>query len=170
MRPHLSILLALVIAMPLSACSVGKEIHFRKGKPQLVADPDNVSAMLADAADRAATSLEQLAAVEQSRSPGVAVAPVSDAPLELRRAVTVNWVGPVEPLVKNLADRTSYNFVVVGATPPVPVVISLDVENKPVIEALRDIGLQMGLRADIRIDGNSRSIEIHYAPVTGIGS
>ena len=136
---------------------------------QMVATPDNVSAMLAQAADRASTALETLAAVEYHRSPSVPVAPIGDAPIQLRRAVTVNWVGPAEPITRTLAERADYNFITVGATPPIPVVISLDVENKPVIEVLRDIGLQLGQRGDIRVDGESRMIELHYPPNTGVG-
>ncbi|MGB0719480.1 MAG: DotD/TraH family lipoprotein [Bdellovibrionales bacterium] len=150
----------------LNACETAS---FSDESPQLVAEPDKVSALLAEAADRASKSLETLASTEYARTPGVAVAPIGDAPRELRRAVTVNWIGPVEPIVKSLANRASYNFNVVGSAPPVPVVVSIDAENKPVIEILRDIGLQLGLRADIRVDAPSRIIEVHYAPNTGAG-
>jgi len=151
-----------------SACSA-KRGGFSNGAPQLVANPDKVSLMLADAADRAAASLEKLAAVEYAQSSGVAAAPIGNAPVELRRAMTLDWTGPVEPLVKALADRTSYNFIVVGAQPPVPVVVSVHAENQPAINILRDIGLQLGARADVRVDGNRRVVEIHYAPTSGLG-
>ncbi len=139
---------------------------FSDSAPQLVATPDSVSAMLADAADRAADSLETLAAVEYARAPSVSVSPVGNAPTELRRAITVNWIGPVEPITKTLADRASYQFVTVGNPPPVPIVVSVDVQNTPVIEVLRSIGLQLGQRADIKVDSAGRIVEIHYPPNT----
>lgn len=142
---------------------------FSNSHPQLVAQPDAVSAMLADAADRASKSLETLAAVEYSRSPGVAVGPVGNAPTELRRAITVNWIGPVEPITKTLSERAGYSFQVVGNPPPVPVVVSLDVENTPVIDVLRNIGLQLGMRGDVKVDGPGHAVEIHYPPNTGVG-
>ena len=126
--------------------------------------------MLADAADRAAASLEKLAAVEHARSPGVAIGPVGNAPLEMRRAMTVQWVGPVEELVKTLAQRGNYSFIVVGSAPPIPVIVSVDANNTPIIDILRDVGLQMGMRADVRVDGRKKIVEIHYAPNTGAGS
>jgi defect-in-organelle-trafficking protein DotD len=159
----LSIALLLSCMVLLPAC----ESRFREGAPQLVAEPDNVAAMLADAADRAANSLEKLAAVDYARSPGVAVGPVSGAPAELRRAISLQWTGPVEQVAQALADRSSYNFLIVGASPPVPIVVEIDAENKPVVEVLRDIGLQMGKRADIRVDAERKVVEIHYAPVAG---
>lgn len=153
----------------LSACGGSPAREFSNAHPQLVAQPDTVSAMLADAADRAANSLETLAAVEYSRGPGVAVGPVGDAPTELRRAITVNWVGPVESITKTLADRAGYNFLTVGAPPVVPVVVSVDVDNTPVIDVLRNIGLQLGMRGDIKVDGPGRVVELHYPPNTGVG-
>ena len=150
-----------------SACAPGQPLFNRT--PQVVASPDKVSAQLAEAADRASVALETLAAVEQARSPGIAVAPIENAPPELRRAITVNWVGPVEQITKTLADRAGYSFNVVGNTPVTPVVVSLDVENKPVIDVLRNIGLQLGMRADIRVDGTRRVVEIQYAPNPGVG-
>lgn len=156
----------LFLAVTLSACGTVPQ-HFSNKTPQIVASPDKVSSMLAEAADRASGALEKLAAVEYARTPGVAVAPIANAPRELRRAITVNWVGPVEPITKTLAERASYRFIVLGVSPAVPIVVSLDVENTPVIDVLRDIGLQMGNRADIRVDAQRRTVEVHYPPAEG---
>ena len=163
-RPFLNICLCMS-AVALIGCETAKS--FSNSTPQLVAEPDTVSAMLADAATRASSALETLAAVEHGRGPAIAAAPIGDAPTNLRRAITVNWVGPAEQITKILADRASYNFVVVGVKPSVPVVVSIDAENKPVIEVLRDVGLQLGLRADVRVDADQELVEIHYAPNTG---
>jgi defect-in-organelle-trafficking protein DotD len=163
-----ALLTCLASLVLLSACDTPAR-EFSNSHPQLVAQPDTVSAMLADAADRATNSLETLAAVEYARGPGVAVGPVGDAPTELRRAITVNWVGPVEPITKTLADRAGYNFLTVGSPPVVPVVVSIDVDNTPVIDVLRNIGLQLGMRGDIKVDGPGRVVELHYPPNTGVG-
>ena len=165
--PSLKILLASVVL--LTGCETANEA-FSGDSPQLVAAPDSVSAMLADAADRAATSLETLAAVEYARSPGVAVSTIDQAPPELRRSITINWVGPVEPITKTLADRAGYSFLAIGSTPPVPLVVSLDIQNRPIIDVLRDLGLQLGMRADIKVDAERRVVEIHYAPNSGLSS
>ncbi len=136
---------------------------------QVVASPDKVSLMLAEAADKASNSLQTLAAIEQDKSPGVAVEPISNAPDELSRAITLTWVGPPEAVLRKLADRASYNFVTLGSRPPVPLVINVDVQNKKVIEVLRDVGLQLGVRGDVKVDSEKQIIELHYAPVNGVG-
>lgn len=147
----------------LTACN-GAAVRMQD--PQVVAAPDRVSAMLANAADKASNALQNLAAVEQAKAPPAELARLDDAPIELRRAITVSWIGPVDNITKMLADRASYGFDAFGDVPPVPVVVNIDVENKPIIDVLRDIGLQLGARADVRVDGNRRVVELHYAPVT----
>ena len=142
--------------------------NFSNATPQIVSQPDAVNAMLAEAATKASSALETLAAVEQAQSPVPTAAPVGDAPLSLRRAITVNWVGPVEQIAKTLADRASYEFIALGTPPPTPIVVSVDVENMPIIEVLRDIGLQMGQRANITVDAGESVVEVHYPQVPGV--
>lgn len=153
----------LIAAAALAGCANHKR------NAQVVTSPDKVSLMLAEAADRASNSLETLASIEQSKAPGVAVQPIYNAPEELARAITITWVGPPEQILRKLADRASYNFVTLGNRPPVPLVVNVDVQNQPVIEVLRDIGLQLGVRGDVKVDSERGIIELHYAPVTGVG-
>lgn len=164
---HIVPIFCLLALVPLSGCSTGKT--FSNASPQLVAAPDAVSARLAEAADRASNALENLAAVESAKKARPALTPISNAPRELQRAVTISWTGPAEPITKILAERASYNFMIKGSPPPLAQVVSIDVENQPVIEVLRNIGLQLGNRADLKVDGNRKVVEIHYAPVTGFG-
>ena len=138
----------------------------RNAKPQIVAEPDQTSLMIADAADRATRALESLAAVEQTRTPSAAqasAAMVPNAPPELQRAVTLDWSGPAEDLIRDLASRANYTFGTLGDQPPTPVIINVNAYNEPLIQVFRDIGLQLGTRADLRLDANRRAVEIIYA-------
>ncbi len=154
-------------ALALAGCQssyIGREA--KNAKPQIVAEPDPTSLMIADAADRATRALESLAAVEQTRTPSAAqsaAAMVPNAPPELQRAVTLNWAGPAEDLVRDLAAHATYSFNMIGDRPPTPVIVNVDAFNKPLIEVFRDVGLQLGTRADLRVDANRRVIEIIYA-------
>lgn len=150
-------------------CSYIEGINTQRD-PQVLAAPDKVSLMLAEAADKTSKAMETLAAVEQAKSPAIAVQPIHNAPPELQRAITVSWIGPAEVISKKLADRASYTFLRIGDPPPIPLVVNIDVENQPVVDVLRDIGLQLGTRADVKVDSVRRTVEIHYAPVTGLGS
>lgn len=146
----------------LAGCETAE--RFSQGNPQLVASPDPVSARLAEAADRASKALQTLAAVENAKLPSTPVPPVHNPPVELSRAISVNWIGPVEPITQSLADRASYHFNILGSPPATPLVVNINVENQPIIDVMRDIGLQLGLRANIKVDAQNQVVEIHYAP------
>ncbi|MCD8571669.1 MAG: DotD/TraH family lipoprotein, partial [Alphaproteobacteria bacterium] len=60
--------------------------------------------------------------------------------------------------------KAGYQFQTVGDKPGTPVVVTINAVNQPVIEVLRDIGLQLGQRGDVRVDGSARIVEIHYPP------
>lgn len=160
------------LAFTTSCTSIGSSSNksgggFSSGSPQIVASPDTVSVMLAESADRASSALEALAAVEKARTPTTAMSPIADVPIELRRTITVNWVGPIEPIAKTLADRAGYSFITLGRDPAVPVVVSIDAENMRVVDVLRDIGLQLGMRGDVKVDAKSKAVELYYTPKSG---
>ena len=162
-RSHLKFL-ALASVLALAACGPWQE-RIKPSQPQMVAEPDNVTVMLADAADRAAMALETLAQVEQVRTPTAAVSTIPNAPAELRRGVTVEWTGPAEPMVEALSQKTGYTYQVFGTQPPVPLLINLKATNRPAIEVFRDIGLQLGSRANLNVDAQRRVVELYYVPV-----
>lgn len=157
-----NIVFLLLAITALAACSAPS----RYKQPQVAASPDKTSMMLAQAADRASSALETLAAIEQTKTPGINTGPVAGAPVELQRGVSINWVGPVENVTQMLANKASYSFTVMGNQPSQPLVVSLDVENKPLIDVLRNVGLQLGSKADIKVDSERRVVELSYAPNT----
>ncbi len=161
--------LPLLCGLALTTGCTSQPIAFSADSPQIVASPDSVSSMLAQSADRASVALETLAAVERARTPAASISPLSDVPQELRRTITVNWVGPIEPIAKTLADRAGYGFLVLGSEPSIPVVVSIDAENTRVVDVLRDVGLQLGMRGDVKVDANAKMVEIYYAPNSGLG-
>jgi len=161
MNKKITVLYATVFAGLLAACTQYKVDQ------QLVAEPDPVALRLTAAVDKASAALQTLASVEQAHNPGAALQVPPSAPVELRRIVSVNWTGPIEPITKTLADRAGYQVQINGSQPPVPVVVSVTAREKTVIEVLRDVGLQAGQRADVVVDPNHHLVEVNYAPVSG---
>jgi defect-in-organelle-trafficking protein DotD len=158
MKRFFLVLAALAPVLVLGAC-------VQQPKPQLVAEPDSTTLRLAVAADRAANALDQLAAIESTRTPVNLPPLTATAPAELRRGVTINWIGPVEPLVKQLADRASYEFKITGNAPEAALVTSVNARHTPVIEILRDVGLQLGGRGELKVDANLKTVELSYGNV-----
>lgn len=155
-----------IFAISLLSLLVTSCAYVPKTQQQLVAEPDSVDLMLADAADRATRALETLSAMERSQNPQPDLAIVPNAPRELQRAVTLNWTGPVEPLVQELSRKAGYRFGTIGARPSTPVIVTISSINKPLINVFRDIGLQMGARADLKVNARTRMIELQYNDFT----
>lgn len=151
-----------LVALALPFLLLGCETYRAAPRPQLVAEPDPLTVRLANAADRAADALATLAAIEQKRTP-VSLPPLAvNAPTELRRTMTVDWYGPPALLLQQMADIAGYNFQETGAKPTIPLVVRLEVRNRPIIEVMRDIGLQVEGRAAVKVDANARIVEISY--------
>ena len=132
--------------------------------PQLVVEPNRVDLRLAEAADKAAQAMATLAEVEAAKNPPPRAQRLDNVPVELKRTVTITWVGPADQLVQRMAERSGYRFTALGDTPPIPLIVNIDVVNRPVMDVLRDIGLQMGQRGSVVLDAENRIVEVHYAP------
>ena len=86
MTKYPSLIVLCIISLTGLALSGCTPQAFKTQNAQLVAAPDRVSSLLADAADRAANSLQTLAAIEQAKAPPVNMARLENAPVELRRS------------------------------------------------------------------------------------
>lgn len=129
----------------------------------VAAEPDIVTVKLAQAADKASKALDSIAGIEQQRSP--AAPPVEDysnVPSNLMQPVSIRWSGPIEQITRTMAERAGLRFRVKGNVPPVPLTVTIDAYQQPIIHVLRDIGLQAGHRADLALDPASGFVEIRY--------
>lgn len=152
-------------------------------RPALAA-PDTVTLRLAEAAEKAANSLDSISRVEQNTAPtapntmgtlggqmGGQMPSNSDAedlagaPPELTAPVTIAWTGPVEPFLSVLAQRAGYTFHTSGAKPPVPVTVTVDAYNQPLLKVIKSAALQVAGKADVVLDASRQAVEVRYAPV-----
>ena len=130
--------------------------------PQAVR-PDPAETRLAEAAERAEAALTMLSRIRAAETS----LPVTELPLKvpaaLRRPVTIDWIGPVETLAERLAAYAGYRFAVAGAGPSRPLIVAVEVRAAPVIEVLRDAGLQAGDAATLTVDAEERSVRLDWA-------
>ncbi|HEU0117312.1 MAG TPA: DotD/TraH family lipoprotein [Alphaproteobacteria bacterium] len=161
MNVRLKVLLSLTGLVMLAGCDNG----YSPAGNNLAAEPDIVSVKLAQAADKASNALDTIAGIEQQRSP--ATPPLEDytgAPANLMQPVSIRWSGPIDQIARQLAEHAGMRFRVKGRTPPVPLTVTVDSYQKPILHVLRDIGLQAGHRADLAVDPNGGVVELRYAP------
>lgn len=169
MRPrHPSVLAALCLVVPLAGGCAPLGLQFgiaTEASPPKASEslrPDPAGIRLAAAAERAEAALSSLAMMRAADSPALVPDLPAEAPPELRRAVTIDWVGPLETLAEALARRAEYGFVMAGAPSVRPVMVSVTVRDTPLIEVLRDLGLQAGNAATLVVDANGRTVRLDW--------
>lgn len=134
-------------------------------KPPMNAPSDDASMRLVEAASSVSNSLSELAEIEAAATPpGVTGKPLPDSEnYALQSRATVDWSGPIEPLLERIAKLTGFHLRVLGKAPAIPVLVSISAHNKPYTEILRDAALQAGNKADVLVYSSSRVIELRYA-------
>ena len=130
--------------------------------------PDPAEMRLAEAASRAEAALTTLARIESARTPPPPAGVPADrpgsspVPPELRRTVTLDWIGPLKTLAATLARYAGYRFAAAGHPPVRPAMVAVRAENTPLIEVLRDAGLQAGAAATLVVDAGSRTVRLDW--------
>ena len=118
---------------------------------------------LAEVAASTNESLSQLAAIEKVSAPKAKLGhPIDADRMGLGGLASVDWTGPVEPLVLKLANAANYKFRAIGKNPTIPVLVAVYAANMPLADILRDTNLQAGKKADIVVYPKNRLIELRY--------
>lgn len=126
--------------------------------------PDPAEASLAEAARSVSHSLLSLQEMQEATTPlPPTFAPPTPDSYGMSNLVTIDWNGPIEPLLNQIAEATGYQVNILGKTPSLPILVTVVAKNKPIGEVLRDAGYQCGSKADIVIFPKTKVIELRYA-------
>lgn len=160
------IVIVLMTALLLTACTTRKYVVASNSAiPTLPyqVNADDAEIKLAEAAVSVSRSLDSLAEIEKAAHPCVRLPPPIDGcRIGLGCLASVDWVGPVEPLVRRIGEATHYCVRVLGKAPAIPVVVSINSKNIPFSDILRNISLQIHKKACIVVYPNSHVIELRY--------
>ena len=119
---------------------------------------------LVAAAKKIETSLALLASTrEDANVPLLNTAPLITPEGGMSGTADIDWTGPIEPLVRKLADMTDYRVKVLGNAPAIPVIVSISQECAIIADILKNAGMQAGKRANIVVFPANRVIEIRYS-------
>lgn len=125
---------------------------------------NNSDLSLAEASYSVSRSLSSLSETAQAAHPLPKLdPPPSPASYGMGGLTSVDWSGPVEPLVRQIAKLTGYRVRVLGTVPAIPIIVTVYDKNMMIADILRDVGYQCGRRASIIVFPESRVIEIRYA-------
>ncbi|OGT32754.1 MAG: hypothetical protein A3C44_00420 [Gammaproteobacteria bacterium RIFCSPHIGHO2_02_FULL_39_13] len=153
----------------LSSCSDGKKIVDLNLKylptdrvPAQVTDEQSQQ-QIAEAAVVVGKSLQELSAVQMTVHPPKKLRKPFDTRIPgMGKMASISWTGPVEPLLKKIAQATNYHLRIIGKKPMLPVLVSLNIRNKPIADILRNVLYQVVMKADVAVYASSRTIELRY--------
>lgn len=78
---------------------------------------------------------------------------------------SLDWSGPIEPLLQTIGEMSNYRVKVLGPTPAIPLIVTISCRERMVADILKDAGLQAGKRANLVVYPTSRIIELRYNPI-----
>ncbi|MBN2690165.1 MAG: type IVB secretion system lipoprotein DotD [Gammaproteobacteria bacterium] len=109
-------------------------------------------------------SLLQLAEIKRATHPQVRLPlPPNAKNIGMDKLASIDWTGPIEPLVRDVARVCGYKLRVLGKHPAVPVLVSVHEKNVPIVYILRNAGFQAGNRVNIVLYPRSKILELRYA-------
>ncbi len=124
---------------------------------------DIVESKLIEAAQSVSSSLTDLAAIESANMPPSALPkPPNAEALGLAARASINWTGPIEPLVRKLAQSANYSVHVLGMEPAIPTIVSVKAQDASLATILRNARYQAQKSAEIEIYPGTKVIEIRY--------
>ncbi len=123
----------------------------------------DVQAKLIEAAASISDSLRDLASIDKATHPGIKMPPrFNPAMVGMAKRASIKWTGPVEPLIKQIAEATNYHVKVLGVAPPIPPIVSINAKNTQILDILRDAEFQSEKKARIKLYPGQRIIELRY--------
>jgi defect-in-organelle-trafficking protein DotD len=147
------------LAIALAGCATKQELD--------VTDTIEAERQLVAAAQSIEHSLRLLSAAEaQSPQPLMDISELVSEEAGLGVRATLDWSGPIQPLLERIAKLTDYRMRVIGHAPSIPVMVSITDEERVVAEILKDAGLQAGNKAALVVYPSTRVIELRYLPVS----
>lgn len=153
----------------LTSCSSGKKVvdlHLKylpvNEVPAQITD-EQAQAEIAEASIAVGHSLQELSAVQMTVHPPKKLQkPFNPKAIGMGKLASVSWTGPVKPLLMKIAQATNYQLNVIGRKPNLPVLVSLDMHNRPIADILRNVAYQVVMKANIAVYPKSRIIELRY--------
>lgn len=149
--------LVTVLCAGLCACAASKP-------PPVNGNLSEADNTLAEASYSVSRSLVDLAETAQAAHPTPCLnPPPSPASYGMGGVTTIDWSGPIEPLLKQMAYASNYRLRVLGTEPAIPVIVTINAKNVMLGDVLRDVGFQANERATVVVFPDSRVIELRYA-------
>lgn len=163
MRKCTFILFLGILAISLLGCSLTKTKPTTDDKTTVVNNKE-VEKQLVETAQSIERSLAMLAMSQEANNPPLMnTAPLITPEGGMGGTADIDWTGPIEPLLKKLADMTEYNLKILGNDPSVPIIISITQTKAVIADIVKNASLQAGKRANVMVFPANKIIELRYS-------
>ncbi len=150
----------------LAGCTVHKKLtysYITTDSAPVQATDVNAQAQLSEASVDVGHSLQQIAAIQLATHPKAKLAePLNPDLIGMAQQTSLDWTGPIEPLLKKIAQASHYRLRVLGDKPPIPVIVAINANNVPLADILRNATFQVENKANITLYPATRTIELRY--------
>lgn len=118
---------------------------------------------ISETALSASKSIQSLSALEHAAKPEVKKKPAPN-PIKtgLDQRVTIEWTGPVEPVLEKLAKNAHYRVNLLGQPPVAPILVSVNRSDAYLADVIQDIAYQVQRFADVSVNASEKLIELRY--------
>ncbi|WP_423063604.1 type IVB secretion system lipoprotein DotD [Candidiatus Paracoxiella cheracis] len=161
-------LLPILLALSLVGCSTHKYLTYSYITTNSAPIPTvnkNTQAQLAEAATSVGHSLQQMDAIQLAIHPKAKLpSPLNPATIGMAQQTSLDWTGPIEPLLHRIAEASHYKVRVLGKEPAIPVIVAINANNVPLADILRNATFQVEKKANITLYPSTRTIELRYYP------
>ena len=148
-KPLIAVLCAVVL---LSACSSMSNTS-SSDKALSYGSSDDASVKISEAASSVSRSIQDLARVQAAATPPHKGKKLPDPEASgLTGIASIDWSGPIGPLVEKLAKSQQFKVRVLGKAPAIPVIVTVTAKNTPIASILRDVDYQAGNKRRIWSD------------------
>lgn len=164
-----SIAVIVMVSLINSSCSKFKNRSLAKTKTNIINNNykhnvnNDIGVQLVSSAKLIEKSLATLAASQEINNiPVLNTAPLITQEGGMGGTADIDWTGPIEPLLENIANMTNYSLKIMGNAPPIPIIVSVTQERAIVADILKNACLQVGKRANIIVFPANKIIELRY--------
>jgi defect-in-organelle-trafficking protein DotD len=145
------------LALLLSACSS------HQNTDDIAMNDRAVNQSLSYAATSVSQSFFVLNKLQYTATPPRDISPPpSPASYGMALLASVNWDGPIEPLVRKICQATHYKLRVMGSRPAIPIIVTVHMTHVPVAYILESAGYQAGKRARVVVYPSLQTVDLQY--------
>jgi len=165
---RLKTLSLIVLALLLVGCSTHRYItysYITTDSAPIPTTNKNAQDQLAEAATSVGDSLQKMSAIQIATHPNAKLPPpLNPGMIGMAQQTSLDWNGPIEPLLSKIATASHYKLRVLGKKPAVPVIVAINVTNVPLADILRNARFQSEKKANITLYPATKTIELRYYP------